>query len=163
MKTLSAAKSVYHTAIAGLVALGIVVFASSVWAGLVLTNLKTAPAIPWAAPVMVCVLWFMWQYLGGKGWPRSNAGARRRYLRANPVSKQAFLWTLIAGVLGLVALTGYWIVLSQLTTIHPNMFLPELLKYPRLTMIAVIIVASLVAPLSEEAGFRGYCQQMLEQ
>jgi membrane protease YdiL (CAAX protease family) len=105
----------------------------------------------------------MWRYLGGKGWPQSNAAERRRLLRANPVSRQAYLWTGIAGVLGLVALTGYWIVFSQLAPIQANMLLPEFSQYPRLMVIAIILVASLMAPLTEEAGFRGYCQQMLER
>ena len=112
MKVLSAAKPIYMTVVAGLVGFSIVAFASAVWAGLMFANLKTSPAIPWAAPVMVCVLWFMWQYLGGKRWPQSNAATRQRYLRANPVSSQAYLWTAIAGVLGVAALAGYWIVLS---------------------------------------------------
>jgi membrane protease YdiL (CAAX protease family) len=163
MKMLSAAKSIYQAALAGLIGIGIVVFASAVWVALMFANLKTSPAIPWAAPVMICVLWLMWQYLGGKGWPQSTAAARHRLLRANPVSRQAFLWTAVAGVLGLVALTGYWIVFSQLVKTPPNMLLPDSSKYPRLTVIAVIIVASLMAPLTEEAGLRGYCQQMLER
>jgi membrane protease YdiL (CAAX protease family) len=163
VKVLSAARSIGQTILAGLLALGMVVFASSVWVVLIFANLKTSPAIPWAAPVMLCVLWLMWQYLGGKGWPRSNAAERRRLLRANPVSRQAYLWTTIAGVLGLVALTGYWIVFSQLTPIHANMLLPESSRYTRLMVVAIILVASLIAPLTEEAGFRGYCQQMLER
>lgn len=163
MKILSAAKSIVETILAGLLALGIVVFASSVWVALMFANLKTSPTIPWAAPVMLCVLWLMWQYLGGKGWPQSNAAERRRLLRVNPVSRQAYLWTAIAGVLGLVALTGYWIVFSQLSPIHANMLLPEFSHYPRLMVISMILVASLIAPLTEEAGFRGYCQQMLER
>jgi len=163
MKILSAAKSIGQTMLAGLLGMGIVVFASSVWVALMFANLKTSPAIPWAAPVMLSVLWLMWRYLGGKGWPQSNAAERRRLLRANPVSRQAYLWTAIAGVLGLVALTGYWIVFSQLAPIHANMLLPEFSRYPRLMVIAIILVASLIAPLTEEAGFRGYCQQMLER
>jgi hypothetical protein len=46
----------------------------------------------------------MWQYLNGKWWPRSTSAARRRYLRANPVSGQVFAAALLAGVLSIVAL-----------------------------------------------------------
>jgi hypothetical protein len=51
--------------------------------------------------------WVMWQYFGGKWWRRSTAEARRRCLRANPVSGRAFAWALLAGTLSMVAFAGY--------------------------------------------------------
>jgi hypothetical protein len=44
----------------------------------------------------------------------------------------------------------------------PNV-LPEYSKYPALTVSAFILVGSLVSPLMEEAGFRGYLQVALER
>ncbi len=49
-----------------------------VWGALVVANLATSPAIPWASVAMALVLWLMWQYPGGWGWPRGTAEARRR-------------------------------------------------------------------------------------
>ena len=83
----------------GLLALAMSTLAGGVWAGLMLANLRTTPSVPWAFVVMAALLWLAWRYLGGKGWPQSTSEARRRYLRANPVSGQAFLWTLLTGVL----------------------------------------------------------------
>jgi len=40
-------------------------FGQGVWGVLLVGNLKTSPAFPWAVPVMALVLWLMWQYLGG--------------------------------------------------------------------------------------------------
>ena len=151
--------AVIWSALLGLV---ISMFAGGVWAGLFVSNLKTSPAIPWAVIPMAFVLWLMWQYLGGKWWPRSTSEARRRYLRARPVSKRTFGWALLAGVLSVAALAGYWICMFQLVSMRANT-LPDTSKYPLLTLALFIIMGSLVSPISEEAGFRGYGQVILER
>jgi hypothetical protein len=81
---------------------------SGIWGALLISNLRTTPAIPWASPIMALYLWLMWQYLNGKWWPRSTQVVRHRLLRARPVSGQVFAWSLVVGVLAIVALTGYW-------------------------------------------------------
>jgi membrane protease YdiL (CAAX protease family) len=143
-------------------ALLILAFGQGVWAGLLMINLKTSPAIPWCPIVMAFVLWLMWRYLGGKWWPASTSDARRRYLRATPVSGRTYGWTLLAGILSIAALTGYWIVLFSLVKMRANL-LPDLSKYPLITLVLVGAMASLVSPLTEEAAFRGYCQVILER
>jgi len=45
---------------------------SGVWGGLLLANLATTPAAPWAAAAMALVLWTLWSYLGGRGPPAST-------------------------------------------------------------------------------------------
>jgi len=143
-------------------ALLILAFGQGVWAGLLIINLRTSPAIPWCPIVMAFILWLMWSYLGGKWWPASTSDARRRYLRANSVSGRTYAWTLLAGVLSIAALTGYWIVLFSLVRMRANL-LPDLSKYPLITLVLVGAMASLVSPLTEEAAFRGYCQVILER
>ncbi len=71
------------------------------------------------------------------------------------------MWALVAGVLSVVALAGYWIVLFQLVKMPPNA-LSDVSNYPRMTVALMILMGSLVAPLMEEAGFRGYFQVALE-
>jgi len=137
-------------------------FGQGAWGALLVTNLRTDPAIPWAVPAMAVVLWLMWKYLGGIWWPRSTSEARRLYLRANPVPGRVIAWTLLAGVLSIVALAGCWIVLFQLVKMSPNV-LPDFSQYPLLTTVLVIVMASLVSPVTEEAAFRGYCQVILER
>jgi membrane protease YdiL (CAAX protease family) len=137
-------------------------FGQGVWGALLITNLRTHPAIPWAVPAMAVVLWVMWKYLGGAWWPRSTSEARRLYLRANPVTGRVVAWTLLAGVLSIVALAGCWIVLFQLVKMSPNV-LPDFSQYSLLTTVVVIVMASLVSPVTEEAAFRGYCQVILER
>ncbi|HXO20446.1 MAG TPA: CPBP family intramembrane glutamic endopeptidase [Thermoanaerobaculia bacterium] len=146
----------------GLLALGLSMLVQGVWAVLLLRNLATSPAGPWAIPAMALLLWLMWRYLGGKGWPSSTSEARRRYLRANPVPGRVFAWALLAGTLSLVSLAGLWIVLFQLVKIHGNR-LPDFSQYPWLTVALALAMASLVGAVAEEACFRGYFQGTLER
>jgi len=111
---------------------------------------------------MAVVLWLLWQYLGGRWWPRSTSEVRKLDLRANPVSGTAFAGALLAGVLALIALAGLWIVLFQLVKTPANV-LDDSSKYPFLTIVLVVGMSSLVSPIVEEIAFRGYCQQILER
>jgi membrane protease YdiL (CAAX protease family) len=68
----------------------------------------------------------------------------------------------MAGALAVVALAGCWIVLFQLVKTPANV-VPDYSSYPQLTIVLMLIMSSLVSPLSEEAGFRGYLQVALER
>jgi membrane protease YdiL (CAAX protease family) len=146
----------------GLLALAITILAGGIWSALLVTNLRSSPAVPWSVPAMALLLWLAWNYLGGSGWPRSTSEARHRYLRANRKSGQTYLWALVAGVLSVVALAGTWIVLFRLVKMPPNA-LSDVSSYPRITVALMILMGSLVSPLMEEAGFRGYFQVALER
>src|ERR1051326_593237 len=146
----------------GIIAFLILAVGQGAWGAMALLNLKTTPAIPWSVAIMAPVLWLMWQHLGGKGRPRSTSGARRSYLRANAVPAPVFVWSLVAGALAIVALAGFWIVMFQLFRMPGNV-VPDVSKYPLLTLVALLVMGSLAAPFSEEAAFRGYAQVMLER
>jgi membrane protease YdiL (CAAX protease family) len=146
----------------GLLALAITIFAGGIWSAPLVGNLRSSPAVPWSVLAMALLLWLMWSYLGGRGWPPGTSDARRRNLRANRRSVQTYLWSFAAGVLSVVALAGYWIVLFRLVKMPPNA-LPDVSSYPRITVALMILMGSLVAPFMEEAGFRGYFQVALER
>jgi len=132
------------------------------WGVLLALNFRNnASAVPWSVAAMAVVLWLMWQYLGGKGWPRSTSEKRRRYLRANHVPPRVFALAFLSGVLAVVALAGYWIVFLQLVKTPANV-LPDTSTFPLLTVVLVTAMSSLVSPICEEIGFRGYCQLILE-
>lgn len=146
----------------GALAFLIVLVGQGVWGALVAANLKATPSLPWAVPVMAVVLFVMWQYLAGKWWPNKTSETRRHCLRANPVARKVLLWSFVAGSAGVVALAGYWICFSQLAAFPPNQ-LPDTSKYPTLTVVPLLIMACIAAPVAEEAAFRGYCWTILER
>jgi len=147
------------TAVAALV---LTTFVSGIWAALVVVNLQRNPIAPWSTVVMAVLLWVMWQYAGGRWWPRKTSHLRRAHLRANPVSGRVFTTAVVAGAFSLTALTGIWIVLFQTGLMRGNQ-LPDFSRYPTLTVVAVLVMASLVGAFAEEAGFRGYLQVVLER
>lgn len=138
-------------------------FGAGIWIALLVTNLATGPAIPWAVFVMAIVLWLLWLYLGGRGWPTRTSDTRRAYLRANAVPRPVWVWALLAGVLSLVALAGFWIALVEIVGAGGNPTLPDYSQYPALTVTLGILMGSLVSPITEEAAFRGYAQVILER
>ena len=146
----------------GLFAFVISILGGGIWTGLLIANLRSSPAVPWSVPTMALLLWLMWSYLNGKGWPRSTSDGRRKYLRANRRSARTYMWSFAAGVLSVAALAGYWIVLFRLVKMPPNA-LPDMSSYPRVTVALAILMGSLVSPITEEAAFRGYFQIALER
>lgn len=135
---------------------------SGVWTGLLLANLATTPAVPWAVGVMALVLWAAWSFLGGQWGPAGSKAVRRELLRARPLARPVLGWAIAAGVLWIVALAGFWIVLHQLVA-APGNSLPDFSKYPSWTTIAALAMAAISGGVSEEAAFRGYFQGALER
>jgi membrane protease YdiL (CAAX protease family) len=146
----------------GLLALVIALFPGGVWTGLLITNLRVSPNIPWAVVAMGILLWAIWRYLGGWGPPHANSERRRRLLRARAVPAPVFAWALLAGLFSIIALAGFWIVLIQIVKMPPRV-LPDFSKYPLLTVVTVIVMACAVSSFPEEAAFRGYFQSSLEE
>lgn len=141
----------------------ILLVGQAIWSVLLAANFKNSiRAAPWSVAAMAIALCLFWQYLGGRWWPRRTSDARRRDLRANPVSGSVFATALLAGLLAIPALAGLWIVFFQLVKTPANV-LADASNYPLLTVVLVIGMSSLVSPVVEEIAFRGYCQQILER
>lgn len=157
----SPAGRIIMVAWAAILAFVIALAGQGIWAVLVNLNLATSPDIPWAAAAMAILLWLIWRYLGGTGWPRRTSEARRRHLRANPVSGPVLAWALVAGALSVVALAGYWIVMTSIVRMPGNV-LPDTSRYSLLLVVPTLAVASLVSPVLEDAGFWGYGQVILD-
>jgi len=147
----------------GCLALVMIGGAGATWGLLVYANLRTSPSIPWALIPLCALLWLFWRYVGGWGWPRSTSRTRTKLLRANSVSVEAFAWSLTAGGLAIVALAGLWIVMFSMAPMPPNPLLPARFASSPLLIAAIIIGASLMAPIVEESAVRGYLQTILER
>ena len=134
------------------------------WAFFVTWNQKWLVSVPWAVLPMALYLWLFWRYLQGAGWPRSTAGARRTGLRANRLSSDVWGMALFAGVLGLTALLPFLGVLSRLVRLpaesQPIIVPPQM---PFVTVFLLLVMASVVAGVVEEAAFRGYMQGAIER
>jgi membrane protease YdiL (CAAX protease family) len=135
---------------------------SGVWAALLLANLSHVPAFPWSTIVMGLLLWALWTFLDGKWGPARNRAARSEYLRAARLPRRVYSWALVAGLLWLFFLAGFWIVLEQMVSVPGNK-LPDFSALPTVTVIATLVMAAASGALSEEVGFRGYFQGALER
>ena len=67
------AKRILWVIWAGVLGFFIALFGQGVWMLLISANLASGSTIPWAVPLMALILWPMWLYLDGRGWPRRLA------------------------------------------------------------------------------------------
>jgi membrane protease YdiL (CAAX protease family) len=125
-------------------------------------NLRYHASVPWAVPVSAIFLWFFWRYLDGAGPPASTAQQRRLSLRANRISARAWIWSLVAGGLGIVALVLALRVANRLVVL-PQQQVPDLSHIPRLTVWALLLMGAPIAGVVAEAAFRGYMQGPIER
>ncbi len=147
---------------AAILAYFIALAGQGIWTGLLIANLHSTPAIPWSIPIMAMVLWVIWRYLDGWGWPRSTARLRHQDLRAKQLSREVFGWALLAGGLSVAALAGFWMVMAKMVRM-PGNSLVNPASIPPLTVSLFIGMGSLVSPILEQAGFFGYGQSFLER
>jgi membrane protease YdiL (CAAX protease family) len=125
-------------------------------------NLQFLVRMPWAVPVTSVYLWLFWRYLAGAGPPLTTARARRSLLRANRLSSAVWVWALLAGSLGVVALVLGLRTANRLVSL-PAQQLPNFANIPRLTVVSLLLFAAPVAGVIEEAAFRGYMQGPIER
>jgi membrane protease YdiL (CAAX protease family) len=135
---------------------------SGAWGGLLLANLATTPAIPWAAVVMALLVWALWAWLGGRWAPQGTQAARRRLLRGGALPMPVAAWAVAAGALWVIALAGLWTVLHRLIA-APGNPLADFSRLPPITVAVSLVMAAISGAVSEEAGFRGYFQGALER
>ena len=148
--------------LAGLAAFAITAVGQTLWGLMVIANVKLTPAFPWAALVMPFVLAALVAFLAGRGWPAKGAAARRKLVPLARVSAKAWTWSLIGGVAAVVAAAALWTVMATIVRVPPNV-LPDTHGLPLTTVIPMLIVSIIAAPLSEEIAFRGYAMGLLRR
>ena len=135
--------------------------ASLPWGILVQANLRAATALPWAAALMVAYLFVYLGYLNGWGWPRSTGAFRKDSLRAISLPLRVWGWSLLSGISAFASSIALLLVVRRMI---PWPVAAE--EYPArlspLFIVVTLLVSAAVAGVSEESGFRGYMQRILE-
>ena len=129
---------------------------------LVQSNLKIAARIPWAAPAVLAYLVLYLKYLRGWGWPRSTAIARRDSMRAAGLPWPAWRWSLFSGGCALAASIALLMVVRRLVA-WPAAAEEFPARLSGLFIVITLPTSAVVAGVSEEAGFRGFMQRMMER
>ncbi len=139
------------------------VFVTFVGVGAWLLCLAVIPA-PWSAVVMGGILWLYWKYFSGSWWPRSTAEARNQNFRAAKLSAVVWKWGLAGTFLFVVILQSSAVLTFRLIEFPAEASADYGLDaLPVWVAWITIIMASLVAGVCEEIGFRGYMQVPLEE
>jgi len=149
-------------ALAALTALGITAVGQGLWGVMAIVNVALTPAIPWAAPVMALVLAGLVLFLTGRAGPAWGAARRRTMVPLARVSGKVWLWSLIGGGAGVIALAALWTVMASIVRVPPNL-LPDTRGIPLWTGVPLLLVAIAAAPLTEEIAFRGYAMTLLRR
>jgi len=141
--------------------LGMIV--ESIGVGVWVLSLAVIP-LPWTIVVMGGILWLYWKYFSGSGWPKSTAEARSKSFRAVKLSGSVWKWSLVGIILFVVIFQSATVLTFRLIEFPAEATADYGLgALPVWQAWMTIIMASLVAGICEETGFRGYMQVPLEK
>jgi len=120
---------------------------------------------PWFIVIMSGVLWLFWKYFSGSWWPKATAEARCNSFREVKLSASIWKWGLVGAVLFVVVVQSGFVITFRIMEFPAETFTSEYNfdAMPLWLAWLTIIMASLVAGICEETGFRGYMQVPLEK
>ena len=104
-----------------------------------------------------------WRYIGGRIGSPGTAEMRRARLRANPLAPDVWIMAIFTGLVGFGALLALVAVMARLVMLPESAPIAAPTGMPRLTVFLLLVMSSIVAGVTEEAGFRGYMQGLIEQ
>jgi membrane protease YdiL (CAAX protease family) len=131
------------------------------WLALFVVNSRVWPTAPWSVPIGLLWLWVFFQYFNGRWWPSSTRAARREAMRAPRLNARQWAWALAFIPVFLVFLTAVVNVVYRFIVIPEDTY--DLSMFPWWSLYPCLVMVSINAGVSEEAGFRGYMQRGLEQ
>ena len=131
-----------------------------VWVALI----STVPSL-WSIGLMAILLWVYWKYFGGSGWPTSTMSYRRESLRGTTMTPAAWRRSLGAAACFVVAFHSVLVVTFRILPVPLEVLTSEynLDASPLWLAWPALVMASLVAGVCEEVGYRGYMQVPLER
>ena len=121
--------------------------------------------VPWSIVGMGTILILFWMYFSGK-WSPSNTQAFRRFcIRQTKLRRSVWIWGLMAAFSVIISLHWGFTLTFRIYEFQPEIFKTAayLNDYPAWMSWSIIIMASLVAGICEEVGYRGYLQKPLEE
>jgi membrane protease YdiL (CAAX protease family) len=146
-----------------LLGVGVLLAGGLPWSMLFAANVRVARAVPWAIVPMAIYLWAYWRFIGGEWGPSDTAAARRGYLRANPLTARMWSLSIASGLIGFGALLAFLALMARLVELPASAAITTPSGMTRATMFALLVTASIVAGVTEEAAFRGYMQGPIER
>jgi uncharacterized protein len=144
--------------------IGVLLAGNLPWAvALAPLNLRLFPAVPWAIAPMSVYLILYWRFVGGRIGSSDTAAIRKAGLRANPLAPDVWAMAILTGLVGFALLVALLSVMARVQTMPASEPIVAPAGMPRLTMFLLLVTSSIVAGVTEEAGFRGYMQGPIER
>lgn len=144
--------------------IGVLLAGSLPWAAILAPlNLRVLTIVPWAVVPMTAYLWIYWKYAIGAIGSRDTAAWRRECLRANRVRGDVWAMALLTGAIGFAALLSFVAVMGRLIALPASTPITTPAGMSPVTVFVLLIMGSVVAGVTEEAGFRGYMQGPIER
>ena len=120
---------------------------------------------PWALLVMAILLWVYIKYFSGGWWPESTSIFRAQNFRVKKLTKLDWKWGLLSAAFFVGVFQSGLMLTFRFMKYPAELFKSEYTfdSWPVGSAWPILIMASLVAGICEETGFRGYMQVPLEQ
>lgn len=126
-------------------------------------NLRVLTAVPWAVLPMAAYLWVYWGYASGRFGSPATKAWRRDQLRARRVAPDTWGMAMLTGLVGFGAVLSMVSVMGRVLRLPAASPLTAPDGMPAIAMFTLVVMGSLVAGVTEEAGFRGYMQTPIER
>jgi membrane protease YdiL (CAAX protease family) len=141
----------------------LIMLAHPVWSALSQFNVIVSPSIPWAAVLMLLLLFLLWRFLDGRIGPKRSALARHALLKWHPLPSAVWAWALLAGAFAMASMfmieTNSCLVGGSVTTNAASA--SDFAHLPLWTGLMFLGVTCVLAAFVEESAFRGYMQSEL--
>ena len=143
-----------------LIGFGVTTIGVGIWV-LMVTHIP----VPWSVVFMGAVLVLFWIYFNGRWNPSGTQAFRRKCSRQTRLGRSVWIRGMIASCFLFLFVSAGLILTFRTVEFQPEIFKTAryLNDYPGWMSWSIIIMASLVAGICEEIGYRGYMQKPLEQ
>lgn len=137
---------------------------TSLGVGIWVLMVKYIP-VPWSIVAMGTFLILFWTYFSGKWNPLNTQVFRRFCMRQIKLKRPVWIWGLMAAFFIFILFHSGWILTFRIVEFQPEIFKTARFAndYPAWASWSLILMASLVAGICEEIGYRGYMQTPLEK